>query len=303
METCLGIVIGILILIIGALAVKVHLLRKGAGEIREAFADRLGKDTNTLIDLSTRDGQMRKLADDMNRELRRLRKDRHRFVLGDLELKEAITNVSHDIRTPLTAICGYLELLRQEEKSEAAARYLSVIEDRTAALKQLTEELFCYSMAASERDAQEASGREEVVLNHVLEESIVAYYAVLEGCGVKPHISMPEEKVRRRLNKEALMRIFGNIISNAVKYSDGDLYITLTGEGELTFSNHAAGLDEIQVGRMFERFYTVENGRSGTGLGLSIARTLTEGQNGVITAWYREGVLGIHLRFPEAEGK
>lgn len=131
MEHLLLIIIGILLLIVFVLLAKVWFLRKSAQEIREAFHDRLAADTNTLIDISTRDPYMRKLAADINTQLRLLRKERHRYQQGDLELKEAVTNISHDLRTPLTAINGYLDLLEREEKSETVQRYLSQIQNRS----------------------------------------------------------------------------------------------------------------------------------------------------------------------------
>ena len=138
MEHLLLVIIGILLLIIFVLLAKVYFLRKSAQEISEAFRDRLTADTNTLIDISTRDPYMRKLAADINVQLRLLRKERHRYQQGDLELKEAVTNISHDLRTPLTAINGYLDLLEREEKSENVQRYLSQIRNRTEVLKNLT---------------------------------------------------------------------------------------------------------------------------------------------------------------------
>ena len=104
-------------------------MRRAAKEIEEEFALRLHSETNTLIDISSGDRAMKRLAAGINRQLRSLRRQRHRFQRGDLELKDAVTNISHDLRTPLTAIYGYLELLQREEKSEAAARYTA---DRTA---------------------------------------------------------------------------------------------------------------------------------------------------------------------------
>ena len=298
MEFWLWILVGLLALLSACLFIKIYLLRKSAKEISEAFGDRLMTETNTLIDLSCRDKTLRLLADSINVQLRQLRKDRLRFQQGDLELKEAITNISHDLRTPLTAICGYLELLKREEKTDAAARYLDVIENRTEVLKQLTEELFRYSIATS---AFEDMACEEITLNDVLEESISAYYAALKGCHISPEISMPKQKVRRTLNKGALSRIFGNIISNAIKYSAGDLRIVLHETGELIFSNRAPALDEIQVGKMFDRFYTVETADKSTGLGLAIAKMLTEQMEGNIHAAYRDGTLCIFLLFPKQE--
>ena len=285
MEFWLWILVAVLLIIIVFLTLKICLMKKSAQEISEAFLDRLTEDTNTLIDISSRDRHMRELAREINIQLNKLKEERHRFQQGDMELKDAVTNISHDIRTPLTAVCGYLDLLDREEKSEDAARYLS----RTEILRQLTEELFRYSVFTSSADGTPA---EPVVLNRLLEESISAFYAVLRQREITPRITLSEEKVRRTLSRSACSRLFGNLISNALKYSDGDLEITLKDTGEIIFSNHASRLDEIQVGRLFDRFYTVETASSrSNGLGLSIARTISAG--------YEDGVLQICILFPE----
>lgn len=288
---------GILIVIIILLAVKIHLLRKSADEISNAFSDRLTSDSNVLIDLSSRDKYMKNLTNNINKELKKLINDRHRYQQGDAELKNAVTNISHDLRTPLTAVCGYLDMLDKEEQSENAKRYLKIIRGRTEIMKQLTEELFRYSVFTSVSDGTPS---EPVILNSALEESLSAMYTSLKAGHITPSVTMPDVKVKRMLNRNALSRIFGNIISNAVKYSDGDLEITLEENGRITFSNHAEKLDEIQVGRLFDRFYTVETASSGsTGLGLSIARALTEQMGGSIDAEYEDGMILIHVHFPK----
>ena len=288
--------IGILITIIIALLVKVYILQKSVKEIEIAFADRLITDTNILIDISSRNKNMRHLADTINRELRKLRTERHRFQQGDLELKSAVTNISHDLRTPLTAISGYLDLLDNVEKSEAVERYIEVIKNRTEVLKQLTEELFRYSIITS---PEYDNSVELVVVNGVLEESILGFYAALQERKITPNISMTENKVIRKVNRAALSRIFSNLINNAIKYSDGDLNITLTDAGKITFSNTASDLSEVDVKRLFDRFYTVENARKSTGLGLSISRILIEQMNGTISAQYENRQLNICIQLPD----
>lgn len=294
MELWLWVVIGIMAVVILALLIKIYLLQKAAEEIACAFAKRLITDTNTLIGISSGDKHMRHLASTINRELRTLRAMRHRFEQGDLELKNAVMNISHDLRTPLTAICGYLDLLEQEEKTETAARYVEVIRNRTELLAQLTEELFRYSIICSNEDHAE---KEAVSINAVLEESIAAFYTALNERGITPAIQMPEKPVVRTLDRSALSRVFSNLLTNAVKYSGGDLDITLTETGEITFANTAPGLDEVQVGRLFDRFYTVEAARKSTGLGLAIARTLIEQMGGTIEARYEEGRIVIGMVF------
>ena len=280
MEFWLLVVIGILLIIILGLLIKLFLIQRTAKEIQEAFAERLTTETNTLIDISHRDKTMLKLANGLNTELRKLRSERHRFQQGDLELKSAVTNISHDLRTPLTAICGYLELLDREEKTETVNRYIRIIKDRVDILTQLSEELFRYSVIISTKDN---IIKEHVVLNTVLEESIAAFYTVLTERNIVPEIEISETKVMRMLDRSALSRVFSNLISNAIKYSDGDLKIVLSERGEVTFSNMASGLDEIQVGRLFDRFYTVEAARKSTGLGFAFSKKLVEEMFGTIS--------------------
>ena len=294
MEIWVWAVFGAMAVLIAALILKIHLLRKSAGEISRAFEDRLSQDTNTLIDISSRDRRMRSLADDINRQLRLLRQERQRCQQGDAELKAAVTNISHDLRTPLTAICGYLDLLAREDCSDEARRYLDIIRGRADSLRELTEELFRYSVIVSEEKEPEL---EAVSLNAALEESIASAYASLSAAGIDPCIHIPEETIMKKLDKSLLSRIFGNILSNAAKYSDGDLSVALSPEG-IRFQNTASRLDKLQAERLFDRFYTVESARSSTGLGLSIAKELTEKMGGSISAEYEQSSLTVILRFP-----
>lgn len=293
MEHLLLAVIAILVTVILALLGKIYLMHKAASEIGEAFEDRLAADTNTLIDISSRDPYLCQLAASVNTQLRILRKQRHKYQNGDRELTEAVTNISHDLRTPLTAICGYLDLLEKEPLSENAARYLSLISNRTEAMKQLTEELFRYSVILSTQELE----METVCLNRVLEETIAAFYAALTARGLRPQIHMSGKRVEKQLNREALNRVFGNLLNNALKYSDGDLEITLYDNGEITFANAASGLNEIQVGKLFDRFFTVEAARNSNGLGLAISKTLVEQMGGTIAANYCQGRLTIRIQF------
>ena len=277
------------------LAGKLFLMRKAADEIRREFAERLKADSNVEIVLSSRDAHMRKLAADMNQQLKLLRKEHIRYVRGDMELKCAITNISHDLRTPLTAVCGYMELLQKEEVSAPVRKYLTIIKQRVDALKDMTEELFQYSIIVS---ADTTGKKEKISLNRILEECVAGHYGALKAVGIEPEIKMADCTVYCEGNLQAVSRILQNMMSNAIKYSDGDLKIVLKEDGKVCFSNTANGLDEIQTGHLFDRFYTVENGRASTGLGLSIAKTLTEEMGGRIEARYCGNVLSVTISFP-----
>ena len=286
-----GILFGTVLL----LSVKIRSLQKGMDEIHTEFKKHLSADTNTLISISSHNAYLKKLACEINSQLRRLRKERRRFQTGDRELKEAITNISHDLRTPLTAISGYMELLEKEEKSAVAARYVAAIKNRTEAMKHLIEELFRYSIITA---SPENVHFENISLNAALEETISTHYVALKARAIEPKILMPTEQIESLLDKNILSRILGNLLSNAIKYSDGDLEITLSHTGKLTFTNTATTLNTVQVGKLFDRFYTVESARNATGLGLSIVKILMEQMNGQVCASYADNKLTIELTFP-----
>ena len=130
--------------IIILLCVKIYLLKKSAREISDQFADRLKNDTNNLIYISSSDRDMRRLAENINDKLKDMRQIQLQYEYGNTEIKNAITNVSHDLRTPLTAICGYLDMIQKTDDTEKQARYLSIIRERADMMKHLTEELIRY---------------------------------------------------------------------------------------------------------------------------------------------------------------
>lgn len=251
MTAVLWTIILLLSLALAVLGAKVSLLRKGARQLREGVKERLSQETNTLLTLSTRDKEMRQLASALNQELRVLRRERLRYQQGDRELKEGVANISHDLRTPLTAICGYLELLENQPLPPDASRYLGQIEDRTKAMKRLTEELFRYSVIHSDEELH----LQPVNLKCALEEAVLSLYGTFQIRGIVPRVELPEGKVERMLDPDALNRVLGNILGNALKYSAGELSVSLEQSGTMVFSNLAPGLDQVTVGQLFDRFF------------------------------------------------
>lgn len=289
------IICGAFTVVIIIFAIKIRMMQKSMDEICSCLSEHLSSDTNQLITVSSSDKHVRHLASEIAKQLTELRRQRRQYISGDRELKEAVTNISHDLRTPLTAICGYLELLEAEEMTDNTRRYVEQISNRTEALKALTEELFRYSVISSVSDLS----YEKVNVGRVLEDTLISFYGAFEQKKISPNISLPDGVIIRSLDKSALSRIFGNIISNAVKYSDGDFAVTMTDAGEITFSNTASELSSVDVGKLFDRFYTVDSARKSTGLGLSIAKLLTERMGGCITADYKGNTLSITLSFKE----
>lgn len=297
MELWCAAVIAALALTVVVLFLNLLSFRSSLREIARELEDKLDTDTNTLVSVSSGDRVIRELAEKINSQLRRLRQERLKLRHGDTELKNAVTNISHDLRTPLTAICGYLDLLEHEDLSENTARYLSIIRERTDAMRSLSDELLRYSVVSGSADSLSS---ERVCVNDILEQSIAGFYGTLTERGIIPEIAMPESPVERMLDKNALRRIFDNILSNAAKYSDGDLTVKLFPNGLVMFENSAGELDTVTTEHLFDRYYTVNTARGGTGLGLSIAKLLTEKLGGNITAEYNDKRLKISVIFDDS---
>ena len=285
-------VIGVLAAALCFCAVKIVLMKRSAREIRSQFAQKLSEDTNTQITITSADRDIRALADDINKQLTLMRKEYLKNHQGNTELKNAITNISHDLRTPLTAICGYLDMISKTDDKQTIEKYLGIIKERTEVMKQLTEELFRYSVILTDDSFEQT---EEVCINRLLEESLAGFFPALTQKGITPQTDITSKRVVRNINAAALERVFSNIIGNAVKYAENDLSVSLSETGVIKFANTAKELTALQVEQLFDRFFTVEAARNSTGLGLSIARTLVENMGGKIYAQHISGKLVITI--------
>lgn len=291
----LYIIIGILSVTLILCICKIYLLKKSAGEIRKDFAERVSTDTNTQITISSADKDMQSLVNDLNKQLERLRNEYLKYNQGNTELKRAITNIAHDLRTPLTALYGYIDLLKNSDEPEKKAQYLSIMKERAEIMKQLVEELFRYSLVVSD---EKELNIEKIFINKLLEESIGSFYPALNEKRIEPDINITSMHIYWNADKQALERVFSNLLNNVIKYSDGDLIICLSEDGVLKFSNTARNLTTIKVEQLFDRFYTVNDAKNSTGLGLSIARALVEKMGGTISAEYKNEMLTLSIYIP-----
>ncbi|MGN0250786.1 MAG: sensor histidine kinase [Oliverpabstia sp.] len=282
------------IVVSSILIIKYRMLLKDIQEIHDELKEKVSEDTNLLISTSSDDKYIKGITSELNSRLKKLQQERQRFQQGDHELKETITNISHDIRTLLTAVNGYMDLIEKENGNEKVERYLSVIRNRIVTIEQLMDELFQYSVIVADNEMK----LEKISINGVLEESILGFYAILNASNIVPEIHISEKPDIRNLNRAMLLRVFSNLMNNAVKYSEGDLKISFSEDGKIVFSNHTSKLTQIQVAKLFNRFYTVEEARKSTGLGLAIAKTLVESMKGSIRAKCDNNVLYIILEFP-----
>ena len=291
MNNWLYIIIGALLLVCIVLIIRIYLIKKSIKETEKSLENILKTDTNNLITVS--DKSVKNLASFLNRELKNLRKERLQYENGNQELKRTITNISHDLRTPLTAIRGYVDLLQEENLPQKGEEYLKIINKKVGELTELTRQLFDFSKTI---DTDMDLVKENSCINELLEETLVGYYPIFKEKNIVPEISICEEKVYREINKASITRVFENIFSNVVKYSNGNFKVELKSDGKIIFSNNATSLDATTVQKIFDRYFSVENAKESTGIGLSIAKQLVELNGGSISADYVKNVLVIEVR-------
>ncbi|TBX12826.1 sensor histidine kinase [Clostridium perfringens] len=205
----------------------------------------------------------------------------------DMELREAIANMSHDLRTPLTSIMGYVYLLNDDKlDKEERKEYLKIIEKRSAVLNDLITNF--YGLSRIQADQYEIK-LEPVNLELVLGEIIAAFYETLDYKFGEPEINIEEGLGPVLGDKQALNRIFTNLIENIIKHGEGEVKISLKKKNKyivMEFSNKAEDLESKDVNRIFEKFFTKDRMRTGqnTGLGLAIVKLLVEKQGQKIEA-------------------
>jgi len=295
------IVICVLLAIALTLAViKIVLLRRGFDELTENIEDQVSGKTQIPVTLTTSDPHARHTAEILNRELKNLDRERNEYLDGNRKVAEAVTGISHDIRTPLTAINSYLDLMADEKDEALKAQYLERIKSRTLSLSDLADELFKYSTSTDpERYPVQTENivSEPIDICRVLEECMLSFYAGFKKRGIEPDIEIPDEPVFVLCEKKSANRIFENIIGNAIKYANNDLKVKLDPKGQVIFSNPAPDLTPVSAAKLFDRYYTVNEGHASTGLGFSIAKELITRNNGTIEADLKDGILMITVSF------
>ncbi|MBM6817835.1 HAMP domain-containing histidine kinase [Clostridium saudiense] len=203
------------------------------------------------------------------------------------ELRASISNMSHDLRTPLTSIMGYLQMIKSEKPSEADKKeYMDIVEKRTKSLQKLISSF--YELSRIEGNEYNFNYK-KVNLSNVLCENIAVFYNDFINNNIEPVIEI-EEGIKEIISDEgAITRIFSNLIGNMIKHGENYVKISLKKENDIIiteFTNKATGLTQENVDKLFNRFYTVDNSRSdrNTGLGLYITKVLVEKLGYNITA-------------------
>ena len=257
-------------------------------------------DSNMLIHREFGLGGIGMLSDRLNDLLELRRKEKQYYQEKETLIADTYTNLSHDIRTPLTSLDGYFQLMEACENVEEQRRYLNIIHERIHSLNEMLEELFMFTKLKNESYRLELTS---CCINRILKETVFSYYEDWVRREIQPDIQITEEQLYIDGNKQGLSRIIQNVIKNGLDHGEKKIRIVLKREQNravLRISNQVIASEQIDIEHVFDRFYKADAARSktSTGLGLSIAREFVRRMNGEIGAKIEENEFIVEMSFP-----
>ena len=294
------IIIGILTGIIILQSIIMWKYQRQVKDICRQLAFLMKHDSNMLIHREFGLGGIGMLSDRLNDLLELRRKEKQYYQEKETLIADTYTNLSHDIRTPLTSLDGYFQLMEACENVEEQRRYLNIIHERIHSLNEMLEELFMFTKLKNESYRLELTS---CCINRILKETVFSYYDDWVRREIQPDIQITEEQLYIDGNKQGLSRIIQNVIKNGLDHGEKKIRIVLKREQNqavLRISNQVIASEQIDIEHVFDRFYKADAARSktSTGLGLSIAREFVRRMNGEIGAKIEENEFIVEMSFP-----
>ena len=293
------IIIGILAGIIILQSIIMWKYQRQVKDICRQLAFLMKHDSNMLIHREFGLGGIGMLSDRLNDLLELRRKEKQYYQEKETLIADTYTNLSHDIRTPLTSLDGYFQLMEACENVEEQRRYLNIIHERIHSLNEMLEELFMFTKLKNESYRLELTS---CCINRILKETVFSYYDEWVRREIQPDIQITEEQLYIDGNKQGLSRIIQNVIKNGLDHGEKKIRIVLKREQNqavLRISNQVIASEHIDIEHVFDRFYKADAARSktSTGLGLSIAREFVRRMNGEIGAKIEENEFIVEMSF------
>ena len=293
------IIIGILAGIIILQSIIIWKYQRQVKDICRQLAFLMKHDSNMLIHREFGLGGIGMLSDRLNDLLELRRKEKRYYQEKETLIADTYTNLSHDIRTPLTSLDGYFQLMEACENVEEQRRYLNIIHERIHSLNEMLEELFMFTKLKNESYNLELT---PCCINRILKETVFSYYDDWVRREIQPDIQITEEQLYIDGNKQGLSRIIQNVIKNGLDHGEKKIRIVLKREQNravLRISNQVIASEQIDIEHVFDRFYKADAARSktSTGLGLSIAREFVRRMNGEIRAKIEENEFIVEMSF------
>lgn len=292
------IVIIILVIIILFLLSYLFFMKREVRRIKKEIFLIHKNNSNNLVNSEFKAKELTELIDEINKILKNEKENFSAEVKQKKMLNSVMLNISHDLRTPLTSALGYTNMLLSQEKlSEIDFNEINIIKERLLRLEELIDSFFVFSKISNESKNIE---KDNANLIELLEDSIVSYYDEFKKEDRNIVIDKNVNKCLIKTNKELLKRIFDNLVVNALKHGDGNLFIDFKEDTfiEISFSNQVLSND-LDISQIFDEFYTTDISRTkgNTGLGLAIVKSFTVLLGGKIKAFLQDDFLYIIIKF------
>lgn len=301
----MAILVGILVLIIIGLILFLWKYQRQIRDICRQLEFIKEHDSNMMISREIDFGGIGHLTDLLNDLMIEKREEKKNYQEKEKIISETYTSLSHDIRTPLTSLDGYFQLLEQCNNPQEQKKYIAIIQERIGSLKDMLEELFTFTKLKNESYQIQI---EPCFINRVLKDTVFSYYEDWHNSGIEPEFEITDEPLYMKGNIQALKRVIQNVVKNVLEHGEKKIKIVLRREENqicIKISNDVKNPEQINVSRVFERFYKADTVRSknSTGLGLSIAREFVLRMNGSVQAELVEKEFCIAICFPYLEDK
>ena len=300
-------VLAIIVIIMAAVLLKI---RAQLRDINDQLDFLYENDTNMLIGTDTNLIYLGQFKQRVNRFVDQWHKKRAEAAKKEQMISDTDTNLSHDIRTPLTSLDGYFQLLKDEKDEKLQAHYIGIIQERIASLKDILEELFMFTKLKNDTFNLEM---DKCCVSRLLKQTVFSYYDEWKMRGIEPVVDICDEQIFILANTQALKRVFQNVIKNGLVHGKSDIEIKLytidSGKNagsdrenkvvNIVVSNTIDDPENIDTSQVFERFYKADEARSVTssGLGLSIAKELVERMGGKINAQIEDNRFCINISY------
>jgi len=300
----------VIFILLGVIYFQYRIQKSKSANVRytyEKLQDIVKQQTGEKLLVVTDDKELQKLLVAINHLLDAKQKTNADHAKVEISMRKMLSNISHDLKTPLTVILGYTEMLNADKTISKEERQvlLEKVHLKTLEVMELIHKFFDLAKLESGDKAVEMT---KVNMNEVCREKILTFYDLVTTKGFEVHIDIPEKNVYALGNTEVLGRVLNNLISNAIAYGyDGKtLGITLRDDDRCVYVDvwdRGKGIDESHIDKVFERMYTLEDSRNrlyqGSGLGLTITKRLVEALGGEIhlsSTPYKKTVFTIVLK-------
>lgn len=242
--------------------------------------------SNKRVATDLRSKEILELADSVNNLIAEKNSVKIQADNNERAFKDTISGISHDIRTPLTSLDGYFQLMKNSTDSKLNEKYSWIISGRIKALQDMTEQLFTFVKLENTSYVLDC---EPINLTQAMCDVMFSFYDDMVNSGLEPQVNIPDEIFTVNANLAGIKRVLQNIIKNSLVHGERDLFVKLRQRdefAEISVGNMISEDEVIDVSRVFDRFYKAEASRKkgSTGLGLFIAKQLVERMGGQIRA-------------------